>query len=79
MGELHPQASNQLQEDDLLVHRVMRRRIVVGKHVLNSPNTSCFYGDDFVVRMADAGKLSEQSGLFFKHLVLPLLQALRVQ
>ena len=78
MGELHPQASKQLQEDDLLP-RVIRGRIAVGKRVLNTPNTSCFYGGDFVVRMADAGKLSEQSGLFFKHLVLPLLQALRAQ
>ena len=47
MGELHPQASKQLQEDDLF-HRVMRRRIVVGKRVLNAPSTGCFYGGDFV-------------------------------
>ena len=47
MGELHPQASKQLQED-YLFHRVMRRRIVVGKRVLNAPSTGCFYGGDFV-------------------------------
>lgn len=51
----------------------------MGKCVLNSPNPRCFDDGDLVVGMADAGKPSEQSGLFFKRLALHLLQALRAQ
>lgn len=42
----------------------------------DSPDPRCFWLDDLVVRMAETGKLSEESGLTFGQ---PLLRALRAQ